>query len=137
MHCDQACIQAVIPRRKNNASPSPWTACSEQLVASRRSAASDGLLFPVRSGWAIGGPLVWFNGVFFDGAAGCVRCPGGCTLVPENAVGSSAPVPVVRTEGSFWRVFDEEGQNLVGQFVCLLGTAFVGNQAGKPILNID
>ena len=50
LHCDQACIQAVMPRRKNNASPSPWTACSEQRVASRRSCS----YCSVRSGGAIG-----------------------------------------------------------------------------------
>ena len=127
VHCDQACIQAVIPRRRNNASPSPSPPCSELLVASRRSCS----YCSVRSGLASSEPPDSFNGVFFDDAAGCVRY-----FVDEpwsrNALGSSAPVPMSRSDGCFWRVSTMKARTSSVSLCACLGPRLCGTNPASP-----
>ena len=86
---------------------------SEQQVASRRSCS----YCSVRSGLAIervGGSV---QRRFFLVTRQAAFDTPWMDLWFRSALGSNAPVPMLAPTGSFWRVWTDEGQHLVGQLV--------------------
>src|SRR5215472_12735100 len=126
VHCDQACIQAVIPRRRNNASPNPSLPACQPQVASRRSCSYCSVTSRVDRSRTPDS----FSGVFFGAQQGAFDTAG------MNFGSEPLLDPAHQLRGLHGRLvlayLDQEGQDLVGQLVRLLGAAFVGHQAGEP-----